>query len=186
MHSFWNFAQLFKAYWRCACVFVAHKKYNFWKNYCNFDFDISDISLQYWLNWMCWGSWVRMVQGVRTGLGHGGITCVLQTQFSSFFYYYFFLRFHVQNSCHLDFFSWIILCLSHLCHAYMCSYVGRKFLIKILVCCILYWNLFLRTCIFPAQCWATVLIFSGFYQTSFADRLFSFIFWKLNLFYIYI
>ena len=24
-------------------------------------------------------------QGVRTGLGHGGITCVLQTQFSSFF-----------------------------------------------------------------------------------------------------
>ena len=26
-----------------------------------------------------------MGQGVRTGLGHGGITCVLQTQFSSFF-----------------------------------------------------------------------------------------------------
>ena len=25
-----------------------------------------------------------MGQGVRTGLGHGGITCVLQTQFSSF------------------------------------------------------------------------------------------------------
>ena len=24
-------------------------------------------------------------QGVRTGLGHGGITCVLQTQFSRFF-----------------------------------------------------------------------------------------------------
>ena len=24
-----------------------------------------------------------MGQGVRTGLGHGGITCVLQTQFSS-------------------------------------------------------------------------------------------------------
>ena len=24
-------------------------------------------------------------QGVRTGLGHGGITCVLQTQFYSFF-----------------------------------------------------------------------------------------------------
>ena len=28
-------------------------------------------------------------------------------------------------------------CLSHLCHAYMCSYVGRKFVIKILVSCIL-------------------------------------------------
>ena len=28
---------------------------------------------------------MRMGQGVRTGLGHGGITCVLQTQFSSFF-----------------------------------------------------------------------------------------------------
>ena len=28
---------------------------------------------------------MRMGQRVRTGLGHGGITCVLQTQFSSFF-----------------------------------------------------------------------------------------------------
>ena len=27
---------------------------------------------------------MRMGQGVRTGLGQGGITCVLQTQFSSF------------------------------------------------------------------------------------------------------
>ena len=27
---------------------------------------------------------LRVRQGVRTGLGHGGITCVLQTQFSSF------------------------------------------------------------------------------------------------------
>ena len=27
---------------------------------------------------------MRMGQGVRTGSGHGGITCVLQTQFSSF------------------------------------------------------------------------------------------------------
>ena len=27
---------------------------------------------------------MRMGQGVRTGLGHGAITCVLQTQFSSF------------------------------------------------------------------------------------------------------
>ena len=27
---------------------------------------------------------MRMGQGVRTALGHGGITCVLQTQFSSF------------------------------------------------------------------------------------------------------
>ena len=26
---------------------------------------------------------MRMGQGVRIGLGHGGITCVLQTQFSS-------------------------------------------------------------------------------------------------------
>ena len=26
---------------------------------------------------------MRMGQGVRTGLGHGDITCVLQTQFSS-------------------------------------------------------------------------------------------------------
>ena len=26
---------------------------------------------------------MRMGQGVRTGLGHGGITCVLQTKFSS-------------------------------------------------------------------------------------------------------
>ena len=27
---------------------------------------------------------MRMGQGIRTGLGHGGITCVLQTQFSRF------------------------------------------------------------------------------------------------------
>ena len=30
---------------------------------------------------------MRMGQGVRTGLGHGGITCILQTQFSSFFFW---------------------------------------------------------------------------------------------------
>ena len=30
---------------------------------------------------------MRMGQGVRTGLGHGGITCVLQTQFSSFLFH---------------------------------------------------------------------------------------------------
>ena len=28
---------------------------------------------------------MRMGQGVRTGLEHGGITCVLQTQFSSLY-----------------------------------------------------------------------------------------------------
>ena len=31
-------------------------------------------------------------QGIRTGLGHGGITCVSQTQFSSFFFCFFFWR----------------------------------------------------------------------------------------------
>ena len=62
--------------------------------------------------------------------------------FFFFFFNYFFLGFHVQNSCHLDFFSWIILCLSHLCHAYMCSYVGRKFVIKILVSCFLHAHVF--------------------------------------------
>ena len=31
-----------------------------------------------------------MGQGVRTGLGHGGITCVLQTQLSRFFFFFFF------------------------------------------------------------------------------------------------
>ena len=31
---------------------------------------------------------MRMGQGVRTGLGHRGITCVLQTQFSSFFFFF--------------------------------------------------------------------------------------------------
>ena len=30
---------------------------------------------------------MRIGQGVRTGLGHGGITCVLQTQFSSCTYF---------------------------------------------------------------------------------------------------
>ena len=43
---------------------------------------------------------MRMGQGVRTGIGHGGITCVLQTQFSSFFFFFFFLlileKFHTK------------------------------------------------------------------------------------------
>ena len=30
---------------------------------------------------------MKMGQGVRTGLGHGGITCVLQTQFSNLYFY---------------------------------------------------------------------------------------------------
>ena len=34
---------------------------------------------------------MRMGQGVRTGLEHGGITCVLQTQFSSFFFFVLFV-----------------------------------------------------------------------------------------------
>ena len=33
-----------------------------------------------------------MGQGLRTGLGHEGITCVLQTQFSSFFFFFFLVR----------------------------------------------------------------------------------------------
>ena len=33
---------------------------------------------------------MRMGQRLRTGLGHGGITCVLQTQFSNFFFFFFF------------------------------------------------------------------------------------------------
>ena len=32
---------------------------------------------------------MRMGKGVRTGLGHGGITCVLQTQFSTFIFIFF-------------------------------------------------------------------------------------------------
>ena len=36
-----------------------------------------------------------MGQGVRTGLGHGGITCVLQTQFSRFSFFFFFFFFCV-------------------------------------------------------------------------------------------
>ena len=31
---------------------------------------------------------MRIGQGVRTGLGHGGITCVLQTQFSGLSMFY--------------------------------------------------------------------------------------------------
>ena len=33
---------------------------------------------------------MRMGEGIRTGLGHGGITSVLQTQFSFFFFFFFF------------------------------------------------------------------------------------------------
>ena len=72
-------------------VIFCTQKCNFWQNYCNFDFDISDINLQYWLNVL------KVRQGVRTGLGHGGITCVLQTQFSSFFLSLSMLIFHLDD-----------------------------------------------------------------------------------------
>ena len=48
---------------------------------------------------------MRMGQGVRTGLGHGGITCVSQTQFS--FFFFFFEKYDVfasklNKTCHRD------------------------------------------------------------------------------------
>ena len=45
---------------------------------------------------------MRMGQGVRTGLGHGGITCVLQTQFSSFPGFGFFVKIHLLESSKFD------------------------------------------------------------------------------------
>ena len=41
---------------------------------------------------------MRMGQGVRTGLGHGGITCVLQTHFSSFIIKFSLLRSKILHS----------------------------------------------------------------------------------------
>ena len=79
-HSFWNFAQLVKACWRCACVFCT-QKYNFDK--ITVILTLTVQTLVFSIDWMCWGSWMRMGQEVRTNLGHRGITCVLQTQFSS-------------------------------------------------------------------------------------------------------
>ena len=46
---------------------------------------------------------MRMGQGVRTSLGHGDITCVLQTQFSSFFRFGFFDKIHLLESSKLEF-----------------------------------------------------------------------------------
>ena len=40
---------------------------------------------------------MRMGQGVRTGLGHGGITCVLQTQFSSFSFFAHYLAEQIKK-----------------------------------------------------------------------------------------
>ena len=45
---------------------------------------------------------MRMGQGVRTGLGHGGITCVLQTQFSSYFMYLYIYLFYLSMKIRLD------------------------------------------------------------------------------------
>ena len=45
---------------------------------------------------------MRMGQGVRTGLGYGGIICVLRTQFSSFFFF-FFLKICRRKFCRLLF-----------------------------------------------------------------------------------
>ena len=38
---------------------------------------------------MCWRVMGGHGASVRTGLGHGGITCVLPTQFSSLFVFFF-------------------------------------------------------------------------------------------------
>ena len=40
---------------------------------------------------------MRMGQGVRTGLGHRGITCVLQTQFSSYFMFGLYLSMQLSE-----------------------------------------------------------------------------------------
>ena len=64
-------------------VFFAHKNITFDKIAAILTLTFQTLVSS--IDWMCWGSWVRMGQGVRTGLGHGGITCVLQTQFSSCF-----------------------------------------------------------------------------------------------------
>ena len=52
---------------------------------------------------------MRMGQGVRTGLGHGGITCVLQTQFSSLVFVLITLRINeLANRGLLNLFSYDI------------------------------------------------------------------------------
>ena len=63
---------------------------------------------------------MRMGQGVRTGLGHGGITCVLQTQFSSFYIFsmcFFFNHLHAflytrLKNGHIKLYSLVSVCLS--------------------------------------------------------------------------
>ena len=52
---------------------------------------------------------MRMGQGVRTGFGHGGITCVLQTQFSSFFFFFFFARGDIKVGAGRAFIAYICL-----------------------------------------------------------------------------
>ena len=39
-----------------------------------------------------------MDQGVRTSVGHGGITCVLKTQFSSYFCYNIESSYYIESS----------------------------------------------------------------------------------------
>ena len=48
---------------------------------------------------------MRMGQGVRAGLGHGGITSVLQTQFSSLFNFIFFVVIFTVQSQHYCLYS---------------------------------------------------------------------------------
>ena len=44
---------------------------------------------------------MRMGQGVRTGLGHGGITCVLQKQFSSLYKNHLSMKIKIRQKIYL-------------------------------------------------------------------------------------
>ena len=84
----------------CMC-FLAHKNIIFDK--ITAILTLTFQTLESSIDWMCWGSWVRMGLGVRTGLGHGGITCVLQTQFSSFLLFFLTMQTKIHKFCRQHF-----------------------------------------------------------------------------------
>ena len=74
---------------------------------------------------------MRMGQGVRTGLGHGGITCVLQTQFSSFFFFFFFFCWKTERS----------FCSAKTSHIFSAK-IGKIFMFEYVTCYMYTLNMF--------------------------------------------
>ena len=98
---------------------------------------------------------MRMGQGVRTGLGHGGITCVLQTQFSSLILSYIHKCVNPHKNKTGTWISQdILLEFFYFCHTFISVLIHTKIKQEPGYHRIYYWDFFyflsyIHTCVYP-------------------------------------